>query len=572
MVATTKPPMASQRRKPIMGNPDLLMDFSNDDVSQNGAPDLATILNSVVPKQPTGQVQAPAQNSSFDMPELQIEGTPNKLYDYDKEIKLLGQYSSDVMDQPEKDYAAERSIRTAIMKMANARLTPKQLDDISDQENQKRLIGGIMSSTPKVFFANNQQRNLGGVDFHQATKDAIEGVRAPIRNSDYLQNQYQHDTLNNKLLSDIERGNLTARGKDIENFSTANKQTMSVVDTKQKADPSSHQSQLARQAASDALQQAMDYADLPTKMGGEKRGRYRELAGFYRDMQAALTNASYNDVERIHKLIESKDKETGRRVGEDLKELNSSMQAEKLGAMLGKDNFSLRKAMSETGEDVAKQQDAVNTMMRIYELSQDPEVRKGFGTSKISEILGMTDKGLTPKQAEYRQLLAKGKTQEVKQNFGLSFTSTDQKLANGYMLSEDDSPSSLSAKAPGALKFAGKGLFNSFSKHYNLGTGENFSRDFDIKYDNNSRDFSAASVEKMRNLSPWDMVPKPTSGYGGVSRSIVQKASGNLPEAPKIMTSADVDFAIKQFAAKNIKKTREDIIKEAQAHGYVIRP
>jgi hypothetical protein len=553
MVAFTKPSVDSKKIRPDLN---LLMDFEADQ------PDQSDSQSNESPSSPYAQVA--------NMSELNLGGKVNKLYDYDKELKLLSQFSGDVLDQPEKDNASENKIRTALLNYQNSHLTPKQIDEVHDNQATARKVSGILGSMNNVFFTNGKQYTLGDSP-SQMFKDIgdkwVDSAGAPLKKAEIMQGQYLKDAANAKTLSDVERGNLTARGKDIDNFATANKQIMATVDAKQKDDPNSDVSKKARELLISHLRQAQEYAKLPEGMGGEKRARYRELAPFYDKMEKAVTGASYNDAMHITNVINGVDKETGRRVGEDIKEMGAQLQAEKLGAMLGQNDFTKRKALVETAASVVNEQDALNTMLRIYELSADPEVQKGFGSTTMSKILEMSRNGMTPKQAEYQQLISRANSQEIKNLMGVSSNGEERDRAQQMFINPNDSPTALAGKIPTARRVIGKAMKNMFDKHYGLATGRNFSTDYGIRYDPDTREFPLEDLIKMRNLSPYDMLTSSGGGTVGVTASRTNRGGKVAPEsAPKIIKSSDIDFM-----AERTGKTREQVIKEARSRGYTIQ-
>lgn len=558
----------------------LLMDFDNEDSSNQNSNDLAPF------EMPSGYEQADPtdaqleqnlikddtpKNQSFDMPELNVEGKVNRLYDYDKELRLLKNYAGDIAEQPEKDAAGENTIRASLANISRSKLSDAQLEDIQRKEADARMIGGIFGSVPNVFFANGQQRSLGENPFPNLVKGWIDNANAPLRRSEYKANEYQKEATNRKILSDVERQNLAARGKDLENFSSSNKQILSTIDTKQKADPSSEISKQARELAMQAIEEDEAYAKLPAAMGGETRQRYREIAPYLAKMKKALIGASFDDTTRVNKLIADKKKELGVRANEDIREAGYELQARKLGAMLSQGNPAANKAAAETGAEVAEQQDAINAMMRVYELAQDPEIQKGFGTMTLGRIMDMARQDLSPKQIEFQQLVAYANSEIIKKKYGSNFTGREENVAYQFLPTPENSISTLLPKVSGMNQMAAKGLFNSFGKHYGLTTGREFGRDFGIKYDPENRQFSASDIQKMRNLSPWSMLPPRGSSGNGKKAYIEEIKKGNAEPAVKILTDADIDKIMQDPRYAN--KTKEQIIKEATGkHSYVYKP
>lgn len=551
MVAIVKPPVDGKKIKPDLS---LLMDFEKDQGE----------IDNEQAEEPSSSPYSQTSN----MGEETVTGKVNKLYDFDKELKLLNQYAGDIQDQPEKDYANENRIRSALLNYQNSQLRPEQIEKIQEEDREAKFVSRLLGTMRNVYraYGYNHQPSDSRQRFKEAGEDWSRAINAPIKKAEILQNQYLKDAANAKTLSDVERGNLSARGKDLENFSSANKQIMTTIDAKKKADPSSEDSKMARELLINSLRQAQDYANLPEGMGGEKRARYRELAPFYADMAQAAAGASYNEAERIAKLVEAKDKETGRRVGEDLREMGAKLQAERLGAMLGQNDFNKRKALVDTAEETAQKQDALNTMMRVYELAQSPEVQKGFGTMTLGRIMEMSRKGMTPLQTEFQQLVAKANSKEVKDNYGVSFNSGEQKQAWQYLPTADDSVPALLTKVNGAMAMGAKGLHNAFSKHYGLSTGRSFSRDFGVEYDPEHRSFTSEQINRMRHMNPFDMLNASGGNTVSVQSSKTTKESGNATTKSKVMKASDIDFLVEQTG-----KPREQVIKEAKSHGYVVR-
>jgi hypothetical protein len=196
-------------------------------------------------------------------------------------------------------------------------------------------------------------------------------------------------------------------------------------------------------------------------------------------------------------------------------------------------------------------------------------VYKRQGTMTLGRIMDMARQDLSPKQIEFQQLVAYANSEIIKKKYGSNFTGREENAAYQFLPTPENSISTLLPKVAGMNQMAAKGLFNSFGKHYGLTTSREFGRDFGIKYDPETRQFSASDIQKMRNLSPWSMLP-PRGSSGNNKKVNIEKIKKGAPEpAKKILTDDDIDAIMQD--PRQAGKTKEQIIQESKSHGYTYK-
>lgn len=533
MVATTVPQKSLMKKSPLSQD-DLMNELDMDASAEAEVQDVDPA------SAPAASLAAPRSRPRLDLVQ---------------DLKMLGQYRSDIQSQRDKDLAFEDAFRSGIDKLRGSQVSDEQLEDIGRRKNVIQTIANMFGSMGNNFYTNKGVVPLGPAP--QLVAQQIEKYKEiagrPLETAK-IKRDNAIDLLNqSKVMADVQRHNLQSRGQDINQYELAGDRSLKIQDTIDTDDPNSEKS--AKGVA--ALRARIDAArQRAMSESPERRARYYNLYQTYDKIGQLLQdpNTTYRDVERYAGIMDKAETEAKDRVKQDIDEQGQEMKAKILGATLGKGDFDQRNKLSEIAEKVDNTKQLAAQYDELVRLAKDPEIRLGLGSQLESKILDWTG-DLTPKQARFRDLMTMLSIGPQHDMYASTLTGNEMAQGIQWLPRENDSLTSFLAKTEGLDRTNMELLYRSNRRHFNLATGKNFDTVFGVNRQPGQVGFNPGQRSILLSYDPYNYsVGRAAFGGGATVKEIESKkgSKGQTAAPAKQGTPAPktMDAKIKEYATK----------------------
>lgn len=490
-------------------------------------------------------------------------------FNYMAEQNLLNDYLNSLQKQSSIDSAFIDDSKRKAEEIRRARISDQENKDYAERRDLRNLVGTIIAGTPTSTFIGGKEYNQG-VDWGNVgsnyARNAISNVNEERKDRAEKEQELLKELGLDKSIYDEKRKILETKGKGVEEYAKTNQRAFDLEQKLKRLDPQSQLSKDYAESFNSTIKKKIEEINLDKDKGGEQRDRYRNMLPLYQYFLNKSEGKSAEEIDKLNAQLKEADADTAKKVDQDIKEkMYESMNA-RFNAQFGnkneKDDFEKRERLSKMAQQAEEAQKAISMMDELYQLAQDPEVQKGFGTKTFGKIKEMSGVGLTPKQARFQFLIGETTSEIIKKRYGSAFTGGEETRANEYLVNPDQTLGNLLGKADGMRNVAAKGLNNTLSRLYYISYNANFNQRYGLPKTNEK--YTTEQYNLLSQISPYDLISgaapsvssrtkEPTPGevkkdIKPVPKKIFPK--NRLQEYADMHTGGNIDEAIKEITGE----------------------
>ena len=437
-----------------------------DDAATDVDSELLDFISSALQSKPTPEVSEPQQTTNAVSPNVS-SNTEN--LDLGKINNLLSMYGENLTKQKGLDDTRYKNIEDKVNQQRSFDLSPEKYDEVNKNANAARMIADIF-----------QAANLGGngAAFKDIGQHNYEAAMEPITKSKYFQDALKGKAKEQIDLGSLQRQNLKDFGGDIENLLQSAKPYEALKIDRDKADPNSNISlsramqfndSMSRLASQLSATPSKYYADLINKSIPD----FKKRIGYDETGKMVPGKASYNDAEKMSKELDSAYNVARMLESQDIQRQNAGVKM----MITPQQQFDQNKELNKLGDKINSSINLQKLWDEVSTMSQDPEIRSGFGQKTVQQILSQFSddrSGLTPKQAKFAAKLQIAVSPERHGLMGASMTDSEIREAKEMFPNLNDALPAMSGKIS-ANKDANMGkLRNNVYQHNLLKTNSPF--------------------------------------------------------------------------------------------------